>query len=226
MGPTGSSWERIVPYWRVLEMIEPREIPRPTSARDKRQPGTEIVEVIELRPGQPVPPLPWQAGHRRYEEQPRESRYGSVWRHTVYAGVFEFEAVRKELARELRFELDEDYAGVHNQESALFAFVVDASGRLIDNTGTFSSCAWGAGRFGRLRKGDPGAFDGYETAASKCEEALSRLLSSNVPYPVKLSARLKAQLSSPATASPANAGKRERAWRDLLVEVLGNAASG
>ncbi len=226
MGPTESSWEQIVPYWRVLEMIEPREIPRPTSAQDKRQPGTEIVEVTEFRPGQPVPSLPWQAGHRRYEEQPRESRYGSVWRHTVYAGVFRFEAVRKELARELRFELDEDYAGVHNQESALFAFAVDASGRLIDNTGAFSSCAWGAGRFGRLRKGDPGAFDGYETAASTCEEALARLLSGDVPYPVQLPARLKARLSAPAVVGPANARKRDVAWRELLVEALGNAASG
>jgi len=39
----------------------------------------------------------------------------------VYGGVFKFQAVREELARELRFELGEDHAGVHEEESALFA---------------------------------------------------------------------------------------------------------
>jgi hypothetical protein len=37
-----------VPFWRVLEMIEPREIPRATKAREKREPGTDFVEAIEL----------------------------------------------------------------------------------------------------------------------------------------------------------------------------------
>ena len=127
-------------------MIEPRGIPRATRAREKREPGTDFVEAIELRLGQSVPPLPWQEGHRRFAERPTQSRYGSVWRHTVYGGVFKFQAVREELARELRFDLGEDHAGVHEEESALFAFVVDADGRLIDGTRAFSFCAWGAGR--------------------------------------------------------------------------------
>ncbi len=70
-----------------------------------------------------MPPLPWQEGHRRFAERPTQSRYGSEWRHTVYGGVFKFQAVREELARELRFELGEDHAGVHEEESALFALV-------------------------------------------------------------------------------------------------------
>jgi hypothetical protein len=76
-------WERIVAFWRVLEMIEPRGIPRATRAREKREPGTDFVEAIELRLGQSVPPLPWQEGHRRFAERPTQGRYGSVWRHTV-----------------------------------------------------------------------------------------------------------------------------------------------
>jgi hypothetical protein len=89
---------------------------------------------------------------------------------------------------------------VHEEESALFAFVVDANGRLIDGTGAFSSCAWGAGRFGRLRKGDPGAFDGFETAAAKCEQALFRLLSSHVSYPTRLARLIPA--AAPRVTAP------------------------
>jgi AAA domain len=223
MGSGDRDWERIVPFWRVLEMIEPRDIPRATPAREKREPGTDFVEAIELRPGQAVPPLPWQEGHRRFGERPTQSRYGSVWRHTVYGGVFKFQAVRAELARELRFELGEDHAGVHEEESALFAFVVDAHGRLIDGTGAFSSCAWGAGRFGRLRKGDPGAFDGFETAAAKCEQALFRLLSSHVSYPTQLAARLNA--ATAATARPGGKIDPRRYWGALLIDIVGGAAS-
>ena len=224
MGSGDRDWERIVAFWRVLEMIEPRGIPRATRAREKREPGTEFVEAIELRLGQSVPPLPWQEGHRRFAERPTQGRYGSVWRHTVYGGVFKFQAVREELARELRFELGEDHAGVHEEESALFAFVVDADGRLIDGTGAFSSCAWGAGRFGRLRKGDPGAFDGFETAAAKCEAALFRLLSSHVSYPTRLAARLRA--ATAAVAKPGGKIDPKRYWGALLVEIVGGAASG
>ena len=87
--------ERIVEFWRVLEMIEPRAIPRATRAREKREPGTDFVEAIELRLGQSGPALPWQEGHRRFGERPTQGRYGSVWRHTVYGGVFKFQAVRE-----------------------------------------------------------------------------------------------------------------------------------
>jgi hypothetical protein len=58
-------------------------------------------------------------------------------------------------------------------------------GQVVDVV-DLTSCAWGAGRFGRLRKGDPGAFDGFETAAAKCEQSLFRLLSSRVSYPTRL----------------------------------------
>ena len=224
MGSADGDWERIVAFWRVLEMIEPRGIPRATRAREKREPGTDFVEAVELRLGQSVPPLPWQEGHRRFGERPTQGRYGSVWRHTVYGGVFKFQAVREELARELRFELGEDHAGVHEEESALFAFVVDEQGRLIDGTGAFSSCAWGAGRFGRLRKGDPGAFDGFETAAAKCEQALFRLLSSHVSYPTRLAARLRA--ATAAAARPDGKIDPKRYWGALLVEIVGGAAGG
>ena len=224
MGSGDGDWERIVAFWRVLEMIEPRAIPRATRAREKREPGTDFVEAVELRLGQSVPPLPWQEGHRRFGERPTQGRYGSAWRHTVYGGVFKFQAVREELARELRFELGEDHAGVHEEESALFAFVVDANGRLIDGTGAFSSCAWGAGRFGRLRKGDPAAFDGFETAAAKCEQALFRLLSSHVSYPTRLAARLRA--ATAAAARPGGKIDPKRYWGALLVDIVGGAAGG
>ena len=36
MGSGGGDWERVVAFWRVLEMIEPRGIPRATRARELR----------------------------------------------------------------------------------------------------------------------------------------------------------------------------------------------
>jgi hypothetical protein len=105
----------------------------------------------------------------------------------------------------------------------MFAFVVDADGRLIDGTGAFPSCAWGAGRFGRLRKGDPGAFDGFETAAAKCEQALFRLLSSHVSYPTRLAARLRA--ATAAVAKPGGKIDPKRYWGALLVEIVGGAVT-
>jgi AAA domain len=189
-------------------MLDPREIPKPTPARENREPGTEIVESIRLRPGERIPPMPWQDGHPRQAEEPRPSWYGSEWRHTVYGGVFAFQAVRAALAHELKFELDEDHAGAHEEQSALFAFTVDQNGRLLDGTGAFSSCAWSAGRFGRLRRGDVAAFDGFETAAKACEAALQRLLSKPVPYPSQLPA-----------------GSSKGGWRTLLTDILGSAAA-
>jgi hypothetical protein len=78
MGSGSGDWEGIAEFWRVLEMIEPRAIPLATRAREKRDPGTDFVEAIELRLGQSVPPLPWQEGHRRFAERPTQGRYGSV----------------------------------------------------------------------------------------------------------------------------------------------------
>ena len=67
MGSGYGDWERVVAFWRVLEMIEPRGIPRATRAREKREPGTDFVEAIELRRGPAA--LGHGAGHRERHRQ-------------------------------------------------------------------------------------------------------------------------------------------------------------
>lgn len=155
----------ILAYWHAVEMFDPHDIPRETR-RGKREPGDECVEVIRVVPGEPVPLMPWQPGHWRYGEQPKQKRNGSAWRHTVYGGVFSFGAVRKAFSLTFGYVEGEDFGGKRkNEDSALFAFTVDENGILIDDTGAFSSCAWATGRLERLRRSELGALDGFNPVA-------------------------------------------------------------
>ncbi len=172
-------------YWHAVEMFDPQAIPKIPAADQVRQRrrGTKCVESVTVRPGQPVPPLPWQPGHPRYAEQPERGTYGSVWRHTVYGGIFEFGTVRETLAAKLGYIEGEDFGGrLKKGNSALFAFVVDERGHLLPRTTVFSSCAWATGRLHRPGPGALGWLDGFEEVAADCEVLLAELLARPVSY--------------------------------------------
>jgi hypothetical protein len=70
-----------------------------------------------------------------------------VWRHTVYAGIFDVSRVREVLENALRApdtELDLD--GRTGGKSALLTFAVDDAGHLLKDSITLSSCAWAVSR--------------------------------------------------------------------------------
>lgn len=219
----------VLRFWHAVEMFDPHDIPNePKTLR--RKPGTRCIQGIGLKEGKPIPPLPWQSGHRRFAEQPESGKYGSVWRHTVYGGVFSFRAVRAAFAEEFGYTEQEDYAGAHKKaDSALFAVTVDERGVLLDGTGAFSSCAWATGRLDRLRRGDRDALDGFDQVAAECER-MALLLSQPIPYPSMLPRRpagtskadMVANLGKPSPA----ADSRGRDWLANVTDTLGAAVRG
>jgi hypothetical protein len=223
MAATDSHWTmaQVLAYWHAVEMFDPHGIPRPLrrEALD-REPGTRCVEALKLEAGQPLPVLPWQPEHPRHGEAPRPSTYGSTWRHTVYGGVYSFQVIRAALAKALRYEEEEDYGGRNKDaEGALFAVTVDADGVVLDDTPTFSSCAWATGRLYVPGPGAPGWLDGFDDLSGECEEALYRLLAQPVRYfPPRPG-------ESPGTGK-AGSGDPGRTWAAVVTDILGAAAAG
>ncbi len=64
---------RVVEFWRAVEIFSPQVIPASNARRN----------IYEITGGGP---LPWDSGHplRRVE-----LKKDQVWRHTVYAGIFD-----------------------------------------------------------------------------------------------------------------------------------------
>ena len=219
----------VLRFWHAVEMFDPHDIPdEPKTLRRKR--GTRCIQGISLKEGKPIPPLPWQPGHRRFAEQPESGKYGSVWRHTVYGGVFSFRAVRAAFAEEFGYTEQEDYAGAHKKaDSALFAVTVDEHGVLLDGTAAFSSCAWATGRLDRLRRGDRDALDGFGQVAAECERMMALLLSQPIPYPSLLPRRPAGTSNADLVASPGKlsaADSRGRDWLANVTDTLGAAVGG
>lgn len=133
---------RIVRFWQAVETFNPQPLPRP----DFRENVTDVRGADRL---------PWEAGSRLAARAPAP---GKVWRHQVFAGLFEIAAVRAGLAR---LYGDDDPAGdsavvlpgTALGQSALFACTVDADGVLIGETAV-SACARALGR-AATTDGDP-----------------------------------------------------------------------
>lgn len=165
----------ILAYWHAVEMFDPREIPGPRETIRRRR-GDRCVERVRLAGGDgDVPPLPWEAAHPRFGEQPAAGRFGSEWRYTVYGGIFSYRPVRQAFARALGYTETPDYGGIRrDSESALFAVAVDQRGVLIEDTAALSSCLWATGRLHHPGPGAPGWLDGFGKAARECGEAMRR----------------------------------------------------
>jgi hypothetical protein len=131
MGRKNEEWERqarIVRYWRAVEYFSPPTV-------DRVDPRKGIYAVSRGRP------LPWER-----EDLPA-TRPNCVWRHTVYAGIYDVAMVREVLQKVLHVpdaELDVD--GRIRGTSALLSFAVDGTGHLLKDSVTLSSCAWAVGR--------------------------------------------------------------------------------
>ena len=140
---------QIVRFWHAVEMFSPQQLPKV----DPRN------HVLDYRPGDS---LPWEPAARL--QAPRQGR---VWRHEVYAGVYDLRKVRDVLVA--KYGQDDPEAPVRGQ-SAMFACTVDADGYLIEQTGVVSACAWAIGRIGN---GKP-TLTGFRDDAERCTEDLRK----------------------------------------------------
>ena len=121
---------RTLQYWWMLELFSPQKVPKPI----KRSTRPEGRQVIEWRPGEP---LPWWS-LRRPTSAGRTRRR---WQHTVYLGVYDLEDVYQYLHHafaEDRDAYDERRAG----SSACAAVMLDDRGVLMVDSATLSSALW------------------------------------------------------------------------------------
>ncbi|MFJ7627742.1 DEAD/DEAH box helicase [Streptomyces sp. NPDC097595] len=142
----------IVRYWRAVEMFSPQKVEKNSPAK-----GMHPVETGR--------PLPWEEGHPVRRRSPGRNM---VRQHTVYCGVYPVAAVRDVLL-DVFGGSDEDHDGRVDGDSALLAFEVTDEGLLVQDSLTFSACAWATGR---SRKPGPGTrdwLDGFEAEAEACE---------------------------------------------------------
>src|SRR2546425_11901629 len=98
---------RIVRYWRAVEYFSPPKV-------DRVDPNKGVRAVHDGKP------LPWDPG-----ELPRSgSKY--VWRHRVYAGVFDIAKVREVLLNLLHSpEAEAEFGSRAGGDTALLSFSVD-----------------------------------------------------------------------------------------------------
>lgn len=238
MGSERRRQEDVLRYWRAVELFSPPTLPQAV-VRGGRASHREWGQRIDVRPGAEWPLLPWQAGHPLLREPIDDTE--EVWRHTVYGGVFSLDRIREAL--EERFGGDpEDHAGTRvGGHTSVFAFTVDAEGRLLQGTNVFSSCAWATGRIRDPGPQDPAWLDGFDEAEAECGEAIALLTKHHIPYLEPSSGAANAPVSSivppprtapggwpapapapapvPVTAAPAD-------WRAIVGEILGGAAVG
>src|SRR5262249_12962053 len=74
-------------------------------------------------------------------------RKNCVWRHTVYAGIFDVGRVREVLQNALHVPEDElDFDGNIRGDSALLSFAIDEDGHLLKASVTLSMCGWAVSR--------------------------------------------------------------------------------
>lgn len=126
---------RVVRYWRAVEYFSPQTIdPLTPPAQLGRR---DVLQVVRLREGTPPP---W--------EQPQYEPDGNVvWRHIVYAGIFDVAKIREVLESVLpSSETDRDHEGRQRGKSALLSITLDSNGRLFKKGVSLSSCGWAVGR--------------------------------------------------------------------------------
>ncbi|MFI0943601.1 AAA domain-containing protein [Streptomyces sp. NPDC021020] len=147
----------ILRFWRAVEYFSPPKVD-PVNAKNRMFP------VGANRP------LPWEPG-----ASPSQERISSklTWQHTVYAGVFSIAKVRDVLLEAFRApEIEQDFDGRVNGDSALLSFTVNAEGLLIKESVTLSSCAWAVGQTLVLGPHDDRWLNGFDEESTQLLQSL------------------------------------------------------
>ncbi|MFJ9700574.1 DEAD/DEAH box helicase [Streptomyces fradiae] len=181
----------IVRYWRAVEMFSPQKV-------DKVAPARGMYPVDAGRP------LPWEPGHA---VRPRPPGRNMVWQHTVYCGVYAVSAVRDALL-DVFGGSEEDHDGRLDGDTALLAFDVTDDGLLVQDSITFSACAWAVGRSRKPGPGARGWLDGFDDEAEACEPVVLDIGDGKLEI---------------ADVSPT---RRERPFAGVLCEIALGAVGG
>ncbi|MHC3814727.1 DEAD/DEAH box helicase [Streptomyces sp. DT9] len=181
----------IVRYWRAVEMFSPQKV-------EKASPPKGMYPVEAGRP------LPWEDGHPVRRRSPGRNM---VRQHTVYCGVYPVASVRDVLL-DVFGGSDEDHDGRVDGDSALLAFEVTDEGLLVQDSLTFSACAWATGRSRKPGPGAQGWLDGFEAEADACEGVVLGVGDGKV------------------TIADTASGRRQRPFAGLLCEITVGAVGG
>ncbi|WP_371633854.1 AAA domain-containing protein [Streptomyces sp. NBC_01259] len=181
----------IVRYWRAVEMFSPQKVEKVSPPK-----GVYPVEAGS--------PLPWEEGHPVRRRAPGRNM---VRQHTVYCGVYPVASVRDVLL-DVFGSNDEDHDGRVDGDSALLAFEVTDEGLLVQDSLTFSACAWATGRSRKPGPGAQGWLDGFEAEADACEGVVLGVGDGKV------------------TIADTAAARRQRPFAGLLCEITVGAVGG
>ncbi|AYF75500.1 DNA helicase [Nocardia yunnanensis] len=193
---------QLLRFWRAIEMFSPQEIPKVAT----RGSGPFVVDVGVAGPA------PWEAEHPLWREHPLPP--GKTWRFTVYGGLFQIERVRDELLRAFGPEQAQPDARPIGT-TAMFAFILDQHGTLVEDSPKLSACAWAVGRLQTPGPGDKSWLNGFDKDEQELVSGLNELASPGFAEAVsKRFALMKATGSQGKTAG-----------REALAKGLGTATT-
>lgn len=125
--------DRILAYWRTLELLQPHAPPK-----EKRQTGQDQSAVFAYRRDDP---LPWAAGHSLAQTSPGRNK---KWQHTVYAGLYSTQRYREWIEHLLG--RDNDAFDRRDGEGCQVCFLVDENGHPILQSLDVSAAIWALGQ--------------------------------------------------------------------------------
>ena len=180
--------ERIAQFWRAIELFSPQSLPRP----DARG------HVEDFYPGEP---MPWEPGSQLASAVVAP---GKVWRHEVFAGVYDIQRVAGTLVEQFGDDDPASQRKAIGDQSALFGCTVDADGLLVEESAVLSSCAWAIGRLcaGGRRSGD--WLSGFDEDVLHFGDRLALMSGSSLGSGIRL---LAASMREAAPDAAAGGGK-------------------
>lgn len=154
----------VVRFWRSIEMFSPPDVP----AR-KRGKSNGDGWVIDLGPNDPAP---WQPDFRpRWDPLPPDKT--RIF--TIFGGLYDVAHVQSALERVCGRDGKPKDARASDDTTAMFAFKVDADGRLLEGSATLSACAWAIHRLRKPGPDHPSWLDGFEQDERAFVAALDKL---------------------------------------------------
>lgn len=193
----------VIRFWSSLEMFNPPSVP-------------DLDRALDLQPDDPAP---WQADKGTQPD-------GATWAYTVYGGLFDVSKVERELERVFRADRAPEVARP-SDTSAVFAFTVDAEGRIVRNSARLSACAWAMSRLYAPGPGDRNWLRGFDDANREFAAQLNGLSSVELDARAgSLTTAVRERLSSAASGAVEEAGKATATATKTVVATGVAAALG